>query len=100
MKQLLTSNMLSLFISIFSVTGSIMDKAVSSSIPNMQENISQLLRLQESGFSMLYGRYFKTVVLYNFKFQVTEYKNMYTRCCNKDTNTLYVAHYNGMRKNL
>lgn len=40
-----------------------MDKAVSSSMPKIQENISKLFKLQDSGFSKLYGRYFKTVVL-------------------------------------
>lgn len=61
--KICTSNILSLFTSMFTVTGSMIDKAVSSSIPNIHENISQWLKLHDNGFSGTDGRNEITVVL-------------------------------------
>lgn len=51
----LTSSDFSLFTSMFSVTGSIIESAVSSSMPKIHENISQLFKLHDNGFSKFIG---------------------------------------------
>lgn len=64
-KATLTSSVFSLFTSMFSVIGSMIESAVSSSMPKMHENISQLFKLHDSDFSKFIGLYVMTVVLYN-----------------------------------